>query len=300
VKLHDGELDIDATLVRRLLAAQVPEWADLPLAAVPSTGTVNAVYRLGDEMYVRIPRIRHWAADLDKELRWLPRLAPRLPLAVPEPLATGRPSPDFPLPWAVYRWLGGEPWPGAGATDGPDEAPAAVDLAGFVAALRSVDVSGAPRSTRDRALAARDAETRGAIDQTRGLLDTDAVTAAWEASLAGPAWVGRPVWTHGDLLPPNMLVRGGRIHAVIDWGNAGAGDPALDVLPAWSTFDDIGRDAFRRALGVDDPTWLRARGFALHQALLIIPYYRDTNPAFVAMAMRTVDRVLADHHRGTL
>jgi aminoglycoside phosphotransferase (APT) family kinase protein len=251
-------------------------------------------------MYVRIPRVRHWTASLDKELRWLPRLAPRLPLAVPEPLATGRPSPDFPLPWAVYRWLDGEHWPGAAAAAGPEETSAAVDLAGFVTALRGIDVSGAPRSTRDRPLAARDAETRGAIDRTRGVLDADAVTAAWEASLAGPAWDERPVWAHGDLLPPNVLVARGRLHAVIDWGNAGAGDPALDVLPAWSMLDDIGRDAYRRALAVDDPTWLRARGFALHQALLIIPYYRDTNPAFVAMAMRTVERVLVDHCRGTL
>jgi aminoglycoside phosphotransferase (APT) family kinase protein len=301
MKLHHGELDIDASLVRRLLAAQHPQWADLSLAAAPSTGTVNAIYRLGDDMYVRVPRVREWAADLDKEMRWLPRLVPRLPLAVPEPLAAGRPSPDFPLPWAVYRWLDGEPWPGAVANDGPDQTRAAVDLAGFVTALRGVEMSGAPRSSRDRPLSARDAEARGAIEQTRGLVDADAVTAAWEASLAGPAWDGRSVWTHGDLLPPNLLVARGRLHAVLDWGNAGAGDPALDVLPAWSTFDDTGREAFRRELSIDEPTWLRARGFALHQALMIIPYYRDSNPAFVAMALRTVDRVLADHaHAGTL
>lgn len=295
-RLHNDELDVDDGLVRRLLAQQFPVWADLPLALVASTGTVNVIYRLGDELCVRLPRVAGWASDLGKEMQWLPPLAPRLPLSVPEPLAVGRPAPEFPLPWSVYRWIDGAPWPGDGG-EPVDETRAATDLARFVAALRGIATSGAPRSARDRPLAARDAEARAAIDATRGVLDGDAVTAAWEASLVGPPWDGRAVWTHGDLLPPNLLVVRSRLHAVIDWGNAGVGDPAVDVLPAWSVFGDIGRDVFRDALRVDDATWLRARAFALHQALLIIPYYRESNPAFAAMARRTVDGVLADHQR---
>ncbi len=294
-KLHDGEVGIDLDLVRRLVDAQFPRWAHLPLAPAPSVGTVNAIYRLGADMCVRLPRVDWWAGDLENELRWLPTLAPQLPLAVPEPGATGRPAPGFPLPWAIYRWLPGETFTGARVAE---ETAAADDLARFVAALRRVDPSGAPRSGRDRPLLMRERQTRAAIQSLRGVIETDATTAAWERSVAAPAWDGRPTWTHGDLLPPNLLVDHGRLSAVLDFGNLGIGDPAVDVIAAWSVFGEHGRDRFRQALDVDDATWLRARGLALHQALLIVPYYRDTNPAFAAMAMRTIDRVLADHATG--
>jgi aminoglycoside phosphotransferase (APT) family kinase protein len=293
--MHDGEVDIDVDLVRRLLFTQFPQGAELPLQAVPSAGTVNAIYRLGDDMCVRLPRVHRWAGDLENELRWLPTLAPQLPLVVPEPLATGRPGEGFPFPWAIYRWLQGETL--ATARVG-DEREAAADLARFVAALRRIDPSGGPRSGRDKPLLMRERETRAAIESLRGIIDTDAATAAWEASLGAPGWDGRPAWTHGDLLPPNLLVEDSRLSAVIDFGNMGIGDPAVDVIAAWSVFGDGGRDDFQRTLDVDDATWLRGRGFALHQALLIVPYYPDTNPAFVAMAMRTIDQVLADYAKG--
>ena len=161
-KMHDGEVDIDVDLVRRLLDTQFPHWAGLPLAAVPSAGTVNAIYRLGDDMCVRLPRVHRWAGDLEHEVRWLPRLAPQLPLVVPEPIATGRPSQGFPLPWAIYRWLRGETLASAGVGD---EREAAADLARFVAALRRIDPSGAPRSGRDRPLRVR--ETRRGLPSSR-------------------------------------------------------------------------------------------------------------------------------------
>jgi aminoglycoside phosphotransferase (APT) family kinase protein len=290
--MHEGEVDIEVELVHQLLRAQFPQWAELPLARVQSTGTVNAIYRLGEDMCVRLPRVKLWAGDLEKELRWLPTLAPHLPLAVPEPVATGRPDAGYPFVWAIYRWVEGETF----ARDrGGDEHQAAVDLAQFVARLRGLDPAGAPRSRRDRSMHAQDAETRTAIEQLRGVIDADAVIAAWKTALAAPAWEGRAVWTHGDLLPPNLLGDRGRLLAVIDFGSMGVGDPAIDVIPAWSVFGAGGRRAFRASLGVDDATWARGRGFALHQALLIIPYYPATNPAFVTMATRTVDEVLADH-----
>ena len=290
-KLHDNEVDIDVELVHQLLVTQFPSWSALPLDEVRSTGTVNAIYRLGDDLYVRLPRVQAFAGDLEKELRWLPTLAPRLPLAVPEPVATGEPGSGYPLPWAMYRWCAGDTF----ARDRVgDERRAAVDLARFVAALRSFDPSGAPASGRDNWVRRRDSEARAAIASLHGLLDTDAATAAWEASLRAPAWDGIAVWTHGDLLPPNLLVSDGRLSAVLDFGCVGVGDPAVDVIAAWSVFGADGRDAFRAALDVDDATWARARGYALHQALLIIPYYPETNPAFVAMATRTVEEVLAD------
>ncbi len=290
-KMHDGEVDIGVDLVRALIADQFPDWGDLPLRLVPSAGTVNAIYRLGEDMCVRLPRVRGWASDLEKELQWLPSLAPQLPLAVPVPVASGVPGQGFPHPWAIYRWLDGETLTTAGVSD---ERRAAADIGRFVAALRSIDQAGAPVSTRDTPLVERDHDARSAIKSLRGDVDTYAVTAAWEVSLEAPAWDGAPVWTHGDLLPTNLLVQGGRLSAVVDWGNAGIGDSAVDVIPAWTVLSGVGRDDFRGALDVDDATWLRSRGFALHQALMIVPYYRETNPAFVATAMRTIDQVLAD------
>jgi len=290
-RMHVDEVDIDADVVRGLLVEQFPNWSALPIAVVPSTGTVNAIFRLGDDLCVRLPRVRGWAGDLAKEVQWLPTLAPRLPLAVPEPLATGAPGLGYPFAWAIYRWIPGATF----ALDRvEDERRAAVDLAQFVTQLRRIDPAGAPASSRARPLRVRDPECRAAIEAIGRHIDSDAVTAAWERTLAAPAFDGRAVWTHGDLLPPNLLVRDGRLHAVLDFGSVGVGDPAVDVIAAWSVFGAAGRDAYRTALAVDDATWIRARGLALHQALLIIPYYPDTNPEFVAMAQRTVDAVLAD------
>ncbi len=289
-KMHAGEVHIDAALVERLIAEQFPRWADLPIRAVRSTGTVNAIYRLGDHLCARLPRVEEWEQDLEKEWRWLPKLAPHLSLRVPEPIGKGHPTGSYPFSWAVYGWIDGRPY-SDDLVD--DEQQAARDLARFVAELRRIDPAGAPRSGR-RPLRELDAVTRAAIEAARGVIDGDAATAAWERALEAPAWKGTPVWIHADLLRPNVLVREGQLRAVIDFGGTGAGDPAADVIAAWSVFGRTGRRAFRDALGVDDGTWNRARGFALHQAALIIPYYGRTNPEFVSLARRTVEEVLAD------
>ena len=291
MKMHDGEVNIDAGLVGRLVAAQFPELADLPVSAVRSTGTVNALYRLGDHLCARLPRVRSWAKGLEQEWHWLPRLAPHLSLRVPEPVAKGHPASRYPFPWAIYRWIDGQPY-----ADGlvEDEHEAARDLARFVSELRRVDpVAGAPRGGR-KPLRELNAVTREAIQSSRDAIDGNAATAAWERTLEAPAWDGTPVWIHADLLRPNLLVDGGRLRAVIDFGSAGVGDPAADVIAAWSVFNRAGRGTFRTVLGVDDGTWNRARGYALHQAALIIPYYIQTNPGFAAMAKRTIEEVLAD------
>jgi aminoglycoside phosphotransferase (APT) family kinase protein len=290
MKMHDGETDIDAGLVRRLVAAQFPGLAGLPVSAVQPSGTVNAIYRLGDRLCARLPRVRSWAQDLDEEWDWLPKLAPQLSLRVPEPVAKGRPGSGYPFSWAIYRWIDGQPY--ADEVVG-DEHQAARELAQFVAELRRIDPAGAPRAGR-KPLRQLDAGTRAAIASARAVIDSDAATAAWSQALEAPAWTGTPVWIHADLLRPNLLTAGGRLSAVIDFGSAGAGDPAADVIAAWSVFGPAGRETFRSALGVDDGTWHRARGYALHQAAMIIPYYPETNPGFVALAKRTVGEVLAD------
>jgi aminoglycoside phosphotransferase (APT) family kinase protein len=289
-KLHDGEVDIDAALVRRLLGRQFPRLCNLPVEEVRSTGTVNAIYRLGDDRCVRLPRVERWAGDLKKELEWLPKLAPRLSLAVPEPVAEGEPGSGYPFRWAIYRWLTGETFMTERLVD---ERQAAADLAQFVGELRRIDPTDGPRSGPLQ-LGQLNSVTRHAIDALRGIVDTDAATAAWASCLHAPVWDGSPVWRHCDLLTPNLLVADGQLTAVIDFGAVGVGDPAADVIAAWSVFGSSGREAFRDSLNVDDGTWARARGYALHQALLIIPYYPETNPGFVATATRTVHRVLAD------
>jgi aminoglycoside phosphotransferase (APT) family kinase protein len=289
--MHADEVEIDHALVGRLLAAQFPDLAGMPIRAFRSSGTVNAIYRIGDDLYARLPLQPGSAADLVKEWRWLPQLAPLLSMVVPEPVATGEPGAGYPFTWAVYRWIEGEPY----ADDlVDDEGQAAVDLARFVLDLRRVPVvAGAPRGGR-RPLHEVDVETRAAIAAAGELIDADAALAAWRDGLGAPIWDGSLVWIHSDLLRPNLLVRDGRLSAVIDFGSVGVGDPATDIIAAWSVFGPAGRESLRRALDVDDQTWRRARGIGLHQAAMIIPYYRDTNPGFAALAVRTVEQIVAD------
>jgi len=295
-KMHADEVDIDSALVGRLLATQFPHWANLPVEPVQSAGTNNAIYRLGDGLAVRLPRIIGAIGQLDKEHLWLPRLAPRLPLAIPVPLAMGRSGEGYPWPWSVSRWLIGE-----SAEQQPltDQSQAARDLAQFIAALQRIDPAGwppisPPTSSRGVPLATRDAPTRAAIAQLSGMIDIVAATAAWEAVLQVPGWSGTPRWTHGDLLPGNLLVQQGRISAVIDFGVLGVGDPACDLIVAWSLLSAQARPVFRAALPVDDATWARGRGWALSIGLIALPYYQRTNPVFAATARQMIDEVLTD------
>ena len=297
-KMHADEVDTDAALVRRLLAAQFPEWADLPIERVRSAGTDNTIYRLGQDMAVRLPRQQWNGAQLEKECRWLPRLAPLLPLAIPVPLAVGEPADDYPFAWSIYPWLEGET---ATVERIGDPSQLATDLTRFVAALQRVDPTDGPppgqhNSFRGVPLATRDERTRSAIAALGGAIDSGAVTAAWETALRAPEWERPPVWIHGDLDARNMLVEEGRLTAVIDFGCLGVGDPACDVMVAWKVLSAETRDTFRTALSVDEATWARGRGWALSQALIALPYYTmKTNPVLVPEAQRWLAEVLADH-----
>ena len=298
-KLHADERDIDAALVRRLLAAQFPQWAELTLAPVESAGTDNVLHRLGGDMVVRLPRRPGATGQVEKEHRWLPELAPLLPLAIPVPLAEGRPGEGYPWSWSVYRWLEGDT-----ATEGrvTDPGQAARSLGQFVAAMQRIDPSGGPRpgapnSSRGVPLATRDAETRAAIRALSDVYDAAALTAAWEAALAAPAWHGAPVWLHGDLHAANLLADRGRLCAVIDFGCLGVGDPASDVMVAWTYLSPDTREVFRAELAVDDATWSRGRGWALSMGAIALPYYHRSNPVLASIARHAIDQALADQER---
>lgn len=290
--MHADEIETDAALVRRLLAGQFPQWAELPIDPVESYGTDHDIYRLGDHLSARLPRIEWATRQAAKEAQWLPKLAPHVPLAVPVQLAMGRPAEGYPYDWSVYEWLPGE---NANGTI-HDLEQAAVDLAAFVTALRRVDTTGAhprPSGSRGGPLAELDEQVRRSIAQLGDRIDGDAALRSWEESLAAPAWDGEEVWVHGDLLPGNLLVVDGRLSAIIDFGGLNVGDPACDLQPAWNVFAGDSRERFRSELEVDAASWLRGRGWALYQAVSALAYYWDTNPGMIRQASHAVAQVLA-------
>jgi aminoglycoside phosphotransferase (APT) family kinase protein len=295
VQMHPGMHPIDDVLIRRLIAGQFPQWAGLAVEQFPSGGTVNAMYRLGDDMVVRLPLVQGGADDVLLERTWLPRLALQLPTPVPEVLGDGEPAEGYPWPWSVCRWLAGEN-PEADALSEP--VLLAEDLAEFVAAMRGITLPGAPQAHRGGPVASLDAETRAAIEELRGIpqegVDCDAATAVWEEALRAPDWDGPPVWLHADLMPGNLLVEGGRLTSVIDFGCLGMGDPACDLFPAWNLLPANAREVFRDALHVDDASWIRGRGRTLSQALIALPYYRQTNPAMADNARHVIWTVLGE------
>lgn len=287
--------DIDADLVRRLLAAQFPAWANLSITPAEPQGWDNRTFRLGTELSVRLPSAPGYVPQVQKEHRWLPVLAPQLPLPIPVPVALGRPGEAFPWPWSVYRWLPGEP---AGTARIDDLVAFAAALAAFLAALQRTDANGGPPAGahsfyRGASLTVYDEETRRSIAAVREFIDARAATAVWETALAAP-WHGPQVWFHGDVAVNNVLVRDGKLSAVIDFGCSGVGDPACDTVIAWTLFRGTSRAAFRAGLPLDAATWQRGRGWALWKALLIFEQERAHNPAQAAEARRVIDELLAD------
>lgn len=290
-KMHANEFHIDTSLVHRLLAKQFPQWADLPLKPVPSAGTDNALYRLGSDRVVRLPRIDWAVENVDKEFKWLPKLAPFLPISIPVPLGKGVPTEEYPWPWSVYQWLDGSN-PIVGQI--PDPELLTHDLAAFIEALHKIDLPNGPVSRRGVPLEKQNTETRKALKQLDGMIDVQTVTKLWESALQIPKWSKPPVWVHGDLSPGNLLIKNGRLSAVIDFGSLGIGEPACDLVVAWNLLPASMRDAFRARLGVDDATWKRGRGWALSNALIALPYYKDTNPTLANNARHVIQEIIKE------
>jgi aminoglycoside phosphotransferase (APT) family kinase protein len=286
-RMHSDELEIDEALVRRLVSEQFPEWVDLPLRRIEPTGTVNAIFRLGDELAVRLARRDGPTGPGSKERDWLPRLAPLLPVEIPVPVAQGRPTGDYPWFWDIHTWVAGETVP----VEEIDTIQAARDLAALVGALQRASPDGAPPG-RGIPLAERDKDIRYWLARFDG---DPVVTAEWERALAAPQWDGPPVWHHGDLDVRNWLVQNGHIRGVIDWGAMGVGDPACDVMVAWKLHSPAARDAFREALLTDNATWERARGWVLSQAVAALAYYTpENNPTLYREAEAWLDLVLSE------
>ncbi|MER7756285.1 aminoglycoside phosphotransferase family protein [Kitasatospora sp. NPDC097643] len=299
-------MEIGAGLVRRLLAGRFPEWAGLSLQRVEPGGSDHVIFRLGEELSVRLPRGDWAAGQAAKEYTWLPRLAPELPLAIPVPVAVGEPAAGYPWHWSVARWLDGavpaaDPPNGLAAPSGLDALAdlddAARQLAGFLTALQGIPpeeslAPGEHNGFLGAPLAERDAGTRADIDAVKGEFDAGALTALWDAALAAPGWDKPPVWFHGDLHTGNLLARDGRLSAVIDFGGLGVGDPACDLVIAWTLLTADTRRTFRAALGVDDATWLRGRGWALTTGLNAHATYAATSPRIAANTRRQITAAL--------
>ena len=293
---HTSKVDIDVSLVRDLVAAQFPQWADLPIKPVEFDGWDNRTFRLGQDMSVRLPSAERYAGQPAKEQQWLPRLAPLLPLRIPVPLAMGTPANGYPWHWSIYRWLEGEI-----ATVGriDDLHQIASTLGHFLTALQQIDPADGPppgRHSQNRGgpLTRWDTQTRDAIIALQGKIDTDAVSAVWEAALDA-TWHGTPVWFHGDVSADNLLVRRGRLNAVIDFGCSGVGDPACDTTIAWTLFSGESREAFCATLPADNATWARGRGWALWYGLITLARYEDPDSPAAAEVRRVITDVLAEH-----
>jgi aminoglycoside phosphotransferase (APT) family kinase protein len=291
-------LVIDEMLVRGLVNAQFPQWAELPIRAVGRGGWNNKTFHLGDNMLVRLPSAAGYVAQVEKEQRWLPILAPLLPLPIPTPLALGAPANGYPWKWSIYEWIDGEVVLPERIIDLGDFA---TRLARFLVALQGIDTADGPRPGlhnfyRGGPLLTYDAQTRLAIAVLKDKIDVDAATEIWNAAL-NATWRGKPVWVHGDVSLGNLLVREGKLSAVIDFGIIGVGDPACDLAIAWTLFQGDSREAFRATLELDADTWTRGRGWTLWKALILAAGLTNSNAIEAAYPWRIIDEVLADHKR---
>jgi aminoglycoside phosphotransferase (APT) family kinase protein len=305
VTLHDDELPIDEALVRLLVADQLPEFAGTPVRRLRASGSSNSLFRLGDELLVRVPRQPGGSATILKEARWLPYLSDALPIRVPEVVALGQAAHGYPEHWSVVRWVDGEHPAPAASGSGP-RTQLARDLAAVLRVLRELEVppaacqDAALRWYRAEPLAAIDSDIRACAEQCRSVpgldLDIDAVLGVWDAAMAagadGPAPATR--WLHGDLFAENLLVRDGRLSAVLDFGGLAVGDPTVDLVVAWELLDPEARVLFRAEAGLDDHTWLMGRAWALALAVMTLPYYWTTMPERCTGRLAIAHQVLMD------
>ena len=288
---NNNKILIDASLVRKLIIQQFPHWADLSIKPVEHGGWDNRTFHLGESMTVRLPSDEEYVPSVEKEQYWLPKLASLLPLPIPAPLAMGQPTEYYPWRWSVYQWIEGQT---ASIERITDLSNCAVSLAQFLLSLQKIDATnGLINPSRSCLLKTYDAQTRAAITILKDVIDVHAVTTMWDTALAS-SWQKPPVWFHGDVAPTNLLVKNGQLSAVIDFGSLGIGDPACDLVIAWTLFKGESRDTFRRTLRLDNDTWARARGWALWKALIICAELPGTNPLEKEKSWKVIGELLHD------
>jgi len=288
--------EITLSLVTNLIAEQFPQWVHLSIKPIALSGWDNRIFRLGEEMTIRLPSAEEYAPQVQKEQKWLPILAPHLSFPIPEPLAIGQPSMNYPWNWSVYRWIEGE---SANSLFIDDLQLFASDLAQFLNELYKIDPTGGPLAGahnfyRGDSPSVYDAETRSAISQLRGIIDVNAVTSVWERAISSKLR-SNPVWIHGDFSAENILVKDGRLAAVIDFGCMGVGDPACDLVIAWTFLTKESRKIFKSHLCLDPDTWARARGWALWKALITIAPLEDKTCSEALRKQQMIDEILNEH-----
>ncbi|PZP52922.1 MAG: aminoglycoside phosphotransferase [Agrobacterium fabrum] len=293
----DDRIVVSTEQVRALVDSQFPQWAGLNIRPVELSGWDNRSFRLGDEMLIRMPSAARYVAQVEKEHRWLPALAPLLPFPIPAPLALGQPGQGYPFRWSVYRWLEGEPL--ARYLDRVDLSTIAIDVAAFLRALHGVDASdgppaGAHNFHRGGSLAVYDGEAKTSAARLTDEVDQVLAMEIWQLALSSH-WLGQGVWVHGDIAEGNLLVKDGRLSAVIDFGSCAVGDPSSDLILAWNVLDAESRAVFRRVLDLDEATWQRGRGWALWKALIVLDAERGRNDKMAEWSRRTIREVFADH-----
>lgn len=309
VTLHAEEFPVDEALVGRMIVDQLTEYAGLTVRRLSASGSSNSLFRLGDELLVRVPRQPGGSATILKEARWLPYLEDALPTRVPEIVAVGEPAHDYPEHWSVVRWVDGE-HPTVAASSTGSRTVLASDLAAVVRALQELEVPPEARKDstlrwyRGESLTAIDSDIRAYAEQCRSVpnldLDIDAVLGVWDAAMAAAADGPAPAthWLHGDLLAENLLVRNGRLAAVLDFGGLAVGDSTVDLVAAWELLDPEARALFRTETGLDDHTWLIGRAWALAIAVMTFPYYWRTMPERCAGRLAMARQVLMDAELG--
>lgn len=289
-KMHENELEIDEDLVRTLLQSQCPDWAHLPLKAVPSSGTEASLFRLGDNYVVRLPRLAGADANINKEYEWVPKIAQQLKTPLSLPLFKGHAHPTYPSSWVISQWNDGVNPP---FEQENEYGLLAQDLGHFINKFQRLDLAHGPLSRRGVPLNQLDQQTKRALDELQGEIDCHKVANLWDQLISIPLWPHDPVWIHGDLLPGNILIQDNRLKAVIDFSDVGIGDPACDLIIAWALLNPPSRKIFQTTLeNKDENTWQRGRGWALSIALIMLPYYKNTNPAFASLARRMIKHVV--------
>lgn len=296
--MKEENIVIDVFLVRRLIASQFPQWKELSINPVATSGWDNRTFHLGEDMSIRLPSAADYELQVEKEHQWLPKLAFGLPFPISAPLAMGKPEYGYPWKWSIYRWLDGETAAYAKIGNLPEFA---IDLADFLTALQRIDATDGPPPGlhsffRGGSLSVYDNETRHSITSLKDKIDATMATEVWEAALS-TSWKNPPVWVHGDISAGNLLVQKGKLSAVIDFGQLVIGDPACDLAINWTLFHGKSRESFQKALPLDQETWARARGWTLWKALVVAAGLTNPNNSESKQCWRIIEDVISDHKK---